>query len=171
MGGGEPVEGGDTFPNALVAGSGDALAAQVARWGDRDLTVRVVRGRAMRTLSGLFDEFAAVLAFPPYFGKNKDAFDECLADLEDLSPEGLVLVLTEPHQILIDADEVDLRWFLEVLRTASDELARSIGLGEMWDRPAVPVHVVLAGTRGQLDVAVKRGWPPADPERTAHVVS
>ena len=40
-----------------------------------------LRGRKMTTLRQLFDEFAAALQFPYYFGANKDAFDECLSEV------------------------------------------------------------------------------------------
>jgi hypothetical protein len=44
--------------------------------GDAGLTVRMTRGRKMRTVDGLFDEMAAALQFPCYFGANWDAFSE-----------------------------------------------------------------------------------------------
>src|SRR5262245_41285350 len=42
---------------------------------------RVVRGVKCSTATKLFDEFAAALQFPDYFGENWDAFSDCFADL------------------------------------------------------------------------------------------
>ena len=36
-----------------------------------------------RSVAAVFDEFAAAFQFPYYFGRNKDAFDECMRDLDE----------------------------------------------------------------------------------------
>lgn len=116
----------------------------VLAWSESGLVVRVVRGRKMRTLQGLFDEFAAALQFPWYFGENADAFDECIADLDWLPPhEGYVIVIKDPGQVLADEGTSVLSWLVGSLSRASEEFARPVELGESWDRPAVPFHVVL----------------------------
>jgi hypothetical protein len=51
-------------------------------WQEARLVVRSVRGRKMTTTAQLYDEFAAALQFPPYFGENWAAFDECLSDMD-----------------------------------------------------------------------------------------
>ncbi|WP_016701349.1 barstar family protein [Actinoalloteichus spitiensis] len=40
-----------------------------------------VDGRHCATRAQLFDEWSRALGFPDYFGRNWDAFDECLSDL------------------------------------------------------------------------------------------
>ncbi|WP_199922364.1 barstar family protein [Microterricola viridarii] len=65
----------------LLGRDEQGLGTAVVGWTDAGLTVRVVRGRKMRTLRPLFDEFAAALQFPLYFGENRDAFYERLSDL------------------------------------------------------------------------------------------
>ena len=103
----------------------------------------------MRTLQGLFDEFAAALQFPWYFGENADAFNECLADLGWLPPhEGYVIVINDPGEVLGAEAESALRWLVDSLSLASKEWARPVEQGEWWDRPAVPFHVVLQPTAG-----------------------
>ncbi|GAA1482194.1 hypothetical protein GCM10009624_26340 [Gordonia sinesedis] len=79
---------------------------------------RVVDGARMRTLSELYREFAHAWRFPEYFGNNKDAFDECMRDLEDFArdaddptPAGFVTVVTEAQDLLTDAPDNDFRWF------------------------------------------------------------
>jgi len=41
----------------------------------------------------LFDKIAGSMKFPSYFGRNWDALDECLSDLEWLPTTGFVLVV------------------------------------------------------------------------------
>jgi hypothetical protein len=59
-----------------------------------------MRGAKSRTVPALFDEFAAALQFPPYFGENWDALEECLADLAWLSAKAVVLLLRDGTRLL-----------------------------------------------------------------------
>ncbi|WP_051712748.1 barstar family protein [Actinoalloteichus caeruleus] len=52
---------------------GEGGGASPGRW--------TVDGRHCATRAQLFDEWARALGFPDYFGRNWDAFDECLSDL------------------------------------------------------------------------------------------
>jgi RNAse (barnase) inhibitor barstar len=42
----------------------------------------------------MLDRFAKALRFPPHFGANWDALNDCLCDLDWLNDKGLVLILT-----------------------------------------------------------------------------
>ncbi|MGL4745925.1 MAG: barstar family protein [Dermatophilaceae bacterium] len=149
------------FHPLLLEGDRQAIGSAVSGWVESGLAARVVRGRKARTLGGLFDEFAAALQFPLYFGENKDAFDECIADLETLpAGEGYVVTVTEPDQVLADAGAEDLRWLADSLESANAAWSQPVELGEWWDRPAIPFHVVLAGERAVLDQADRR-WTRA----------
>lgn len=121
------------------------------KWRSEGFTVRFLRGAKMRTLEGLFDEFAAALQFPYYFGENWPAFDECLSDLEWLAlGEGLVIVLLDAQAVLGDAHAAEIRSLIETFGNAGAVFAKSIADGEWWDRPAVPVHVVLQSEDGEF---------------------
>ncbi len=72
-----------------------------------------VRGRRMTTLDGVFDEFAAALQFPYYFGANKDAFDECLSEVREADDPPSVLVF-DAHELLTGEPD-QLAWFVTVL--------------------------------------------------------
>ena len=136
-------------------------ADTAAGWTSSGLTVRVVRGRKMRGYPGLFDEFAAAWQFPWYFGENSAAFDECLADLSWLpSPAGYALVVNSPAQVLADTDDDGLSWLVGSLTRAAAAWATPIELGEWWDRPAVPFHVILQCPATELD-EVRDRWASA----------
>lgn len=141
----EPVRTGSTF--VVLAGRRDEIATARWKWSTGlGVAVRVVRGRKMRDVAGVFNEFAAALQFPTYFGENKAAFDECIREADEFSRDaGLVVLLTEPDQILADEPVESLSWLIWTLEAAAVEWGMPIALGEWWDRPALPFHVVLAG--------------------------
>jgi len=154
----------DEFRPLLLEGDPQSIGSAVMGWVESGLTARVVRGCKMRTLGGLFDEFAAALQFPLYFGENWAAFDECIADLETLpAGEGYVVTITEPEQVLADAGDAELRLLADSLESAAAAWSQPVELGEWWDRPAVPFHVVLAGERDAIELAARR-WSSAGVE-------
>ncbi|MEV0033664.1 barstar family protein [Nocardia sp. NPDC050793] len=87
--------------------------------------VRELRGRKMRGTAGVFDEWAAAFQFPYYFGANKDAFDECLRDLDDFVGEasGYVAVVRDAAALLDDQPE-ERDWFEQAMRDCADYWAR-----------------------------------------------
>jgi Barstar (barnase inhibitor) len=90
----------------------------------RTYAVRLVRGRKMRSLSDLFDEFAACFQFPCYFGENWSAFDECLADLEWLPAVGYVLLVLNAPDVLREEPPDEFATFTRIINTISDEWLR-----------------------------------------------
>jgi hypothetical protein len=147
----------------LLLLAADAKAAAEAIWGWREaaLTVRAVRGRKMRTVQGAFDEVAAALQFPYYFGENWAAFDECLADMDWLPMDvGIVMVVSDPGEVLADADDAELGVFVRAIVHAGGTYAQPIESGEWWDRPAVPFHVVLQSSQADA-AAVCARWQAA----------
>jgi hypothetical protein len=115
----------------------------------------------MRTVAGVFDEFAAGLEFPGYFGRNWDAFEECLSGLDDWLDlgSGLVLVIVDALEVL--ADETHrLAVLVSIIESARRTYSEPIVLSECWDRSAVPFHVLLQVSAA--DVAnLRRHWPKA----------
>ncbi|WP_375136053.1 hypothetical protein [Microbacterium sp. HMWF026] len=86
-----------------------------------------------------------------------DAFNECISELDDLPPgDGYVVVVTDPHLVLFEGSQKDLAGLVHCLARAADEYSRPIDLGEVWDRPAVPFHVVLAASERDTAATVRR---------------
>jgi hypothetical protein len=107
-----------------------------------ELAVRVVRGSKMRRLNDLYDEFAAALQFPNYFGENWDAFDECMADLEWLPTTGYVLLISNTTDVLSEEPEKQFATFISVLSGICEEWARATA--------PKPFHVLLQCTEGDV---------------------
>lgn len=85
---------------AADAGTLEDAARALERRDPSNVTVRVCRGTKCRTEEGLFDEFAAALQFPAYFGENRNAFDECLDDLDWIPNRTLIVVVREAAHLL-----------------------------------------------------------------------
>ncbi|WP_309616909.1 barstar family protein [Salinibacterium sp.] len=137
----------------IVLPSGeDELAKTKIAWQSAELTAITVRSKEMKTRQGLFDEFRAALNFPDYFGNNWNALSDCVLDLSWLDLEaGLVLVVTEPHEVLLDAEVADMTILRSILVLANEVWGRQVSEGEWWDRPALPFHVVLSFDNGSVD--------------------
>ena len=138
-------------------------AATEASWGWREagLTIRRVRGRKMRNVDALFNEMAAALQFPYYFGENWPAFDECLSDMDWLPMNaGIVIMVSDPADVLADSSDVELAVLIRAIAHAAETYSQPIESGEWWDRPAVPFHVVLHSTSAEVAV-VRARWQAA----------
>jgi hypothetical protein len=111
------------------------------RTAGQRVVVRALRGNKMRTTARLFDECAAALQFPYYFGENWDALSECLSDLEWLEADAYIIVITTVQHLLDGEPPEKLQLFLELL----EEIAREWGDPKERDskRPPKPFHVVL----------------------------
>jgi len=104
--------------------------------------IRTLRGKKMASLEGLFDEAGAALQLPYYFGENWAAFDECLKDLSWLPGNGYLIVLLNADAILTDEEPEQLGVLARILREVCKEWSTPVALGESWDRPAKPFHVL-----------------------------
>jgi hypothetical protein len=151
----------DRSPFLLLEADASTGAEMSGGWRDAALTVRTVRGRKMRTVEGVFDEMAAALQFPYYFGENWDAFDECLSDMDWMPMDaGVVVVVSEPGEVLVDAGGAELGVLVRTIVRAGSVYSRPIETGEWWDRPAVPFHVVLQSSPFHA-AAVRARWRAA----------
>lgn len=110
---------------------------------DNSLAIRSLDGRNMTTLNGVLEEFGKSLNFPGYYGCNSAALEECLNDLSWLSASGYVILITNSSLILANETPAELTWLMTLLERVCQEWSRPVSLGEEWDRPAVPFHVVF----------------------------
>lgn len=66
----------------------------------------------------LFQEFAAALQFPWYFGENWDALNECINDLEWLPTKSYVLLVSHVDAVLPESSK-EFHIFAEILSGAA----------------------------------------------------
>jgi hypothetical protein len=79
------------------------------------IAYRFLRGHQCRTERDLFNELAAGLQFPCYFGGNWGAFEECLRDLTDIHQRPFVAVIGNAHYLLQNEETNSLKIFLDTL--------------------------------------------------------
>lgn len=133
-------------------------------WAREGFTVRFVRGQKMLTEAAMFDEVAAALQFPYYFGENWAAFDECLSDLEWLpAGRGYVVVILNALNVLGNEVGDRLQALVHSIVDAGREWSEPVNRGESWDREAIPFHVVLQESPDQRGSVCTR-WSEAGAE-------
>jgi hypothetical protein len=115
----------------------------ICETGSNGRLVRTIRGTKMRVVEGVFDEFAAALQFPDYFGENWAALSECLADLSWLPAAGYVVVVRDSTAVLSEEGGGMYSILLSTLADVAKQWSTAIEQGEWWDRPAKPFHVVM----------------------------
>jgi RNAse (barnase) inhibitor barstar len=128
------------------------------------VAIRVLRGAKMESMAGFYDELAAALQFPLYFGRNWAALDECLADLEWLPSDAYLLVFADAPSVLKSAGEGDAEAFFKLLSRIGSEWAEGSSLGVGFERKPTPFHVVLNVGVAEVDhflhsVEVATGGP------------
>src|ERR1700712_3091021 len=79
-----------------------------------------IDGRACTNLDACFAILQEQLSIPDYFGKNLDALEEVLADLEWIDEEKIKIIVSHADSLL-RSDTVKKKIFLEILHTADNE--------------------------------------------------
>jgi len=106
------------------------------------VVVRIIRGKRCNTIKGFFQEWAAALQFPYYFGENWGAFDECINDLEWLPAKSYVIFVTHIDCVLPDSKE-DFRIFTEILKDSASEWRNSVEVTAQSGRIITPFHIIF----------------------------
>jgi RNAse (barnase) inhibitor barstar len=90
-----------------------------------------------RGKSGLLDRFAKALRFPAHFGKNLDALNDCLTDLEWLDGKGWVVIVANA-QSFADKYEEDFTTAIDILT----------GAAEHWRKRKKPFWIIVQAQAG-----------------------
>jgi len=110
------------------------LTAAVGQFGWR---VFQLDGRGARSKTSFLDAAAEAMSFPNYFGRNWDAFEECINDLSWAPARGYVLIYTHV-------------WWLACEHPAAWRTARAIlhDACRNWASQDTPFLVLLRQTHG-----------------------
>ncbi|MEE4022136.1 barstar family protein [Gordonia sp. PKS22-38] len=84
------------------------------------VVVRRVDGREMPTIATMLDEFARAWQFPEHFGHNRDAFDDCMRDLDGMLPDDeprptTFVTVVDHAESLLRREPDQLRWLANSL--------------------------------------------------------
>jgi len=108
----------------------------------KDVAARYIRGKKSKTVTAFFDEVAAALQFPYYFGYNWNAFDECVNDFEWLEGEAYLLLISDAHLLFEEADQEDFRILIKMLVRANQEWLEPNKYIPR-HRPSTPFHTIF----------------------------
>ena len=97
-------------------------------------------GRLMKDKASFLAQAAAAMDFPDYVGKNWDAFEEAIRDLEWAPADGYVMIYDYPQRFATDFPE-EWKTLLSILQEAVD----------FWRERGIPLFVLLRRTDGSLD--------------------
>ena len=138
-------------PAVGILAAAPPAAADVILALPASLVARAVRGTRMGTVRGVLDEFAAALQFPYYFGGNKDAFDECMRELDEtLGVADGYVVLVRDAAALLSEQPGELAWLADALAFHA----------EHWAGVGVAFRVLLHAEPG-AERALARAWRAA----------
>ncbi|MFD1811775.1 barstar family protein [Rhodococcus gannanensis] len=107
--------------------------------------VVVLDGSALAAAEDVFDCYAATFEFPGYFGRNWNAFDECLTTPSGRPTAIHLTVITGAEDLLVDAPH-ELEVFVRLLDEAGRSWSRMLGLGPEWGAGVVAFNTVLVCT-------------------------
>lgn len=118
-----------------------------------DFEVRTIDGACMKNRDALYDAFAEAWHFPPWFGRNMDALDDFMCDLENMvtaatgrpQAPGYLTVITGAHLILLEQPDL-FSWFANTMPSYRgyyrDELRPPAAFGLLLSAPADKLHEV-----------------------------
>ncbi len=99
--------------------------------------VFVLDGSKVSDKATFLSEAAKVMNFPSYFGKNWDAFEDSLNDLEWAPAKGYVLLYPHANRF---AQLPDWKTVLSIFRVAVHR----------WQQAGTPMYIFLGGVNGAL---------------------
>ena len=91
-----------------------------------------IDGYACKHLDKCYATLQQQLSLPDYFGKNLDALEEMLADLDWIPETKIKMILLNPD-VLLSNDSAKKKDFLDILNSCENEKMELIYLGAMND--------------------------------------
>ena len=85
-------------------------------------------GRACKKMDACFTTLQEQLSIPAYFGKNLDALEEVLDDMEWIKEEKIKIIISHTNSLL-ENDLAKKKVFVEILHSINNEKVEIIYLG------------------------------------------
>lgn len=114
-----------------------SVAAVTRRIASTDVRFALLSGNVITDKATLLRAAAAALAFPPYFGRNWDAFADCLTDLSWLPAPGHAILYDNPAPLIRQSPQ-DWATTMEIFGAAA----------ERWRVAGVPFTLLLRRAAG-----------------------
>lgn len=91
----------------------------LGRKHEQKLAWRSVRGAKCATKGGLLDEWSAAWQFPPHFGDNWDALNDCLTDLNPLASLGYLTLVTQASLVLSKENSEAMKVMVQLIENVA----------------------------------------------------
>jgi len=92
---------------------------------ESDMYLAFLDGKHCQTIEEFHIQLAKALKFPDYYGRNLDALDEMLNDLDWIHEQKILLIIFRNHLWLSNDDEIKTR-VLEILNEMDSKLVEII---------------------------------------------
>ena len=83
--------------------------------------VGIVNGAKCKDLRSTIAQIASAFQFPDYYGKNLDAFDECINDLEWLTESNYAIVIENSNLLMAKDTQDNKLYLINMLDEVSNE--------------------------------------------------
>ncbi len=106
-------------PTACISPETSALSYISETAKKLEFAFILLDGNNIRDKQSLLSEFAGALEFPPYFGHNWDAFEECMMGIDTKTGgKGCIIVFTKP-ELLFNSDKTAFEVLIEILKNTA----------------------------------------------------
>lgn len=149
------------------SGTANDIADTLCQWelaapGKR--RARIVRGRKSMTEADFYDEVAAALQFPGYFGENWDALSDCLRDWNWFPAQAAIAICITEADILLSSTPAKAAVTLAKILTRCVQEVNSSS--RQLQKPQ-PLHVLFQCAPPKVTAMAKR-WHEAGLELAHH---
>jgi RNAse (barnase) inhibitor barstar len=111
--------------------------------------IRTIRGKKSRTANHFFNEIAAAMQFPYYFGENGSALTDCITDLEWLPADAYLLAIPDAAEFLIDEIPDHFESVVQIFAAANEQWVTPNQYFPR-DRQPTPFHVLFQCAEAEL---------------------
>ena len=129
-----------------------------ARYGQANMYIRCA---ICFTWFDLYREISQALRFPPYFGWNFPAMDECLHDLDDWMSFDHIVWIFDDWQLLLQAEEHP-----EILREKLKEYFSEVA--DHWRSKGIPIDIYINSRSSENDCFTRKAMMRAARQFSDH---